>query len=64
MLHQLLIRSMEQSKHGLKYQHMEKKEYSGSCFIISPISELMVVALSMAMGENGGRTLAKPMKTL
>jgi len=55
---------MEQSKHGLKYQHMEKKEYSGSCFIISPISELMVVALSMAMGENGGRTLAKPMKTL
>jgi len=43
---------------------MENKDYYGLCFRISPILELMVVAPSMAMGENGGRTLAKPMKTL
>jgi len=55
---------MDQSELGLIYQHMENKDYSGSCFKISPISELMVVAPSMEMAENGGRTLAKPMKTL
>jgi len=39
-------------------------DYTGLSLRMSQISELMVVALSMAMGENGGRTLAKGIKTL
>lgn len=45
---------MEQSKHGLECQHTRKIDDSGLCLIMSQISELMVVAPSMAMGENGG----------
>lgn len=55
---------MEQSKHGLKCQHTKMIDYTGLSLRMSQISELMVVALSMAMGENGGKTLAKGMKTL
>lgn len=60
----MLIRSTEQSKHGLKCQHTKMIDYTGLSLRMSQISELMVVALSMAMGENGGRTLAKGIKTL
>jgi len=37
---------------------MKKIGNTGLCLIVSQISKLMVVALSMAMGKNGGKTPA------
>jgi hypothetical protein len=49
------VSSMEQSRHGLKCQHMKKISSTGLCLIVSQILKLMVVALSMAMAKNGGK---------
>jgi len=54
---------MEQSRHGLKCQHT-KIDSTGLCLTVFQISELVVVAHSMAKEKRGGKTLAKQPLTL